>query len=478
MAFSRFGARASLIAAVLLAPPAVAQGAPPEAPAAQPAPAGPGQNKVFQFALQNGMQVVVVPDTRAAVVTQMLWYRVGAVDDPPGLSGLAHFFEHMMFRGTKELPGDAFARAVARNGGRDNAFTSHDYTAFYEQIAKDRLKTVMGLEADRMANLDLSDRNVRTERDVVLEERRLRVDNDPRALLDEQMEAALQLSHPYGRPVIGWAGEIRHIGRVEARDFYLHHYAPNNAILVVAGDVTPAEVRADAEATYSKLPARELVPRADYVQPPRLGETRLTITRPDVKLPLFERIYRVVSYTEATPGEAEALAVLAELMGGDANSMLYRRLVVDKKLASDAGASYEGYRRDAGAFTVYAVPRPGVSLETLEQATDAVIASMQKSPRTAPDLARAKTKLVAASVYRQDSQFAMAMAYGRALVIGLTAEDIQDWPDRIDKVAAAEVRDVAASQLVKNEAVTGYLRPGSAARGPAARAPRNKEATK
>ena len=248
------------------------------------------------------------------------------------------------------MPGDQFAQTVARNGGEDNAFTTHDYTAFYEQIARDHLQTVMALDADRMVNLDLSDPNVRTEREVVLEERRMRIENDPQALMREQMEAALYLSHPYGRPVIGWPYEVRHIGRIDAKDFYLHHYAPNNAILVVAGDVTPEEVRTAAEATYGKVPARQLAERADFAQPPRLAETRMTIARPDVKLPLFLRMYRVPSYTEARPGEAEALEMLAQLMGGDATSTLYRELVVKRKLASDAGASYDGYRRDAGDF--------------------------------------------------------------------------------------------------------------------------------
>jgi zinc protease len=440
------------------------------------AEAAPARSKAFQFVLQNGMQVLVLPDHRAPVVTQMLWYRVGGVDDPPGLSGLAHFFEHMMFRGTKAVPGDRFSRTVARNGGVDNAFTTHDFTAFYEQIAKDRLPIVMGLEADRMANLNLSDKNVRTERNVVLEERRMRVENNPQALFQLQLQAALHLSHPYGRPVIGWANEIRHIGRVEAQDFYSHHYAPNNAILVIAGDVTPAEVRTDAEATYAKVPARELVPRADYAQPPRLGGTRLVIRRPDVKLPIFERIYRVVSYTEAKPGQAEAIDVLAQLLGGDANSALYKALVVDKKLAADAGASYDGDRRDSGSFTVYAVPRPGVSLRTLEDASDAVIARFRKAAPKPAALARAKTQLVADATYQRDSQFAMATAYGRALVIGLTVEDVDAWPDRIAAVPADAVVGVATSQLIRKEAVSGYLEPGRAP--PAASSAARAEATR
>ena len=415
--------------------------------------------KIFQFALQNGMQVVVVPDHRAPVVTQMLWYRVGAVDDPPGLGGMAHFFEHMMFRGTPSVPGDGFAQTVARNGGQDNAFTTHDYTAFYEQIAKDRLRLVMSLDADRMANLDLSDANVHTERDVVLEERRMRIENDPQALFREQMEAALYLSHPYGRPVIGWSEEIHHIGRVEAQEFYQHHYAPNNCILVVAGDVTPQDVRTAAEAEYGKVAARPTAVRAEFAQPPRLGETRMTIAHEDVKVPLFLRIYRVPSYTEAKPGEGEALETLSQLMGGDATSALYRELVVRRKLASDAGASYSGYARDSGEFDVYAVPRPGVRLDVLEHNVDQIMQSFtQAHPKTA-DLERAKTQLVADSIYRRDSQYSMASAYGQALAIGLTADDVTEWPDRIRAVSGEAVQKVATQDLIKREAVTGYLVP-------------------
>jgi zinc protease len=443
MGFSRAGIAAALIAAAAALAPAHAQ-----------------DTKVFQFALQNGMQVVVVPDHRAPIVTQMVWYRVGAMDDPPGLGGLAHFFEHMMFRGTASVPGDQFAQTVARNGGEDNAFTTHDYTAFYEQIARDRLRLVMSLDADRMVALDLSDKNVNTERDVVLEERRMRVDNDPQALMREQMDAALHLSHPYGRPVIGWPYEVRHIGRIEAQDYYARHYAPNNAILVVAGDVTQEEVRLSAEATYGKVPARPLAERADFAQPPRLGETRLTIARPDVKSPLFLRLYRVASYTEAKPGEAEALEMLAQLVGGDPTSTLYREIVVKRKLASDAGASYDGYTRDAAEFSVYAVPRPGVRMDVLEQAIDAVLRSYAITAPRKVDMERAKTQLVAEATYQRDSQYSLASAYGQALAIGLTVDDVEEWPDRIRAVAAETVKRVATDDIVKREAVTGYLIPG------------------
>jgi zinc protease len=423
------------------------------------APACAQDAKVFQFALQNGMQVVVVPDHRAPIVTQMLWFRVGAIDDPPGLSGMAHFFEHMMFRGTTNVPGEQFAQIVARNGGEENAFTTHDYTCFYEQIAKDKLQLMMHLDADRLVNLDLSDSNVNTERSVVLEERRMRIDNDPQALLREQMDAALNLSHPYGRPVIGWPYEVRHIGRIDARDFYLHHYAPNNATLVVAGDVTPEEVRVAASTEYGKVPARQLALRWDFAEPPRLGETRLSVERPDVKVPLFERIYRVPSYTTGKPGVAESLEALAQLMGGDATSALYRELVVKRRLASDAGASYDGYARDSGEFLVYAVPRPGVRLEVLEQAADAVLKSYTVAQPNVADLERAKTQLVADATYQRDSQYQLASAYGQALAIGLTTDDVDEWPERIRAVTGSSVEQAAQQNLTKQEAVSGYLKP-------------------
>jgi zinc protease len=462
---SRLVLSGAIAAALCAAIPAGAQfsNSANRAKLSQPAPVNPRQtgNNTFQFALQNGMQVLVIPDHRAPVVTQMLWFRVGAVDDPPGISGLAHFFEHMMFRGTKTVPDDAFSQTIAKNGGETNAFTDHDYTAFYEQIAKDRLPLAMRLEADRLANLDLSDSHVAPERDVVLEERRMRVDNEPQSLMNEQMRAALHLSHPYGRPVIGWSDEVRRIDRVSAQDFYDHHYAPNNAILVIAGDVTPDDVRKMAQEAYGKVAARELQPRAEFSEPPRMAETRMTISHPDARVPLFNRIYRVPSYAQGRPGQAEGLETYAQLLGGDQTSILYRILVEQKRLATDAGASYDGYARDAGEFSVYAVPRPGVSLEALEKAVDQVLGVNALALPRDSDLARAKTQLIASVTYRRDSQFALATAYGQALTIGLTVDDVNEWPARIRAVTAEGVRK-AAQALSRKEAVSAYLIPAGA----------------
>jgi zinc protease len=460
------GSRIALTGVLLFAAASLAAAAPNAANRAklsQPAPANPRQvgNNTFQFALANGMQVLVIPDHRAPVATQMLWFRVGAVDDPPGISGLAHFFEHMMFRGTKAYPDDAFSQIIAKNGGETNAFTDHDYTAFYEQIAKDRLPLAMKLEADRLANLDLSDSHVAPERDVVLEERRMRVDNEPQSLMSEQMRAALHLSHPYGRPVIGWAEEVRRIDRVSAQDFYDHHYAPNNATLVIAGDVTPEEVRQMAQDAYGKVPSRTLAPRAEFAEPPRMAETRMTIVRADARVPIFSRLYRVPSYAQGTPGQGEGLEVYSQLLGGDQTSVLYRVLVEQKKLATDVGASYDGYARDAGEFSVYAVPRPGVTLDQLEKAVDQVLQVNTLALPRDNDLTRAKVELVASVTYRRDSQFSLASAYGQALTIGLTVDDVNEWPARIRAVNAEAVRK-AAQALTKRQAVTAYLIPGGA----------------
>ncbi len=426
-------------------------------------PSAFAQTKATQFALKNGMQVVVIPDHRAPVVTNMVWYHVGGSDDPPGLSGAAHFFEHLMFRGTKAVPNGELSITVARNGGQDNAQTSHDYTLFFQRIAKERLPLMMTLEADRMVNLDLSEQNVTTEREVVLEERHLRVDSQPDSLAQEQMEAALHLSHPYGRPVIGWEAEISTMNRAQAMDFYQHHYAPNNAMLMVVGDVMPEDVRKLAEEKFGPVAPRTLVPRTDEPPPPRLGETRLNFTLPGTKLPQLMRMYRVPGYVKSPKGTAESMEVLTAILGGGATSRLYRTLVIEKKLAIETGAFYDGKTRGPAELMVFAVPRDGVSFDALEAAMDAVIAGFASAPPEAGELTRVKTRLVAEHIYQHDNQFVMASDYGTALSIGLTIADVEDWPNRIKAVQPADVRKSAASYLLKDQSVTARL---SASRGP------------
>lgn len=439
----------ALVAAAFVAGAAQAQ-----APETAKAPAA-SQNA--QFVLQNGLSVVVLPDHRAPVVTQMLWFKSGAADDPPGMSGLAHFLEHMMFRGTRSVPDEGYSQAVTRAGGEDNAFTTHDYTVFFERVGRDKLRQIMHLEADRMQNLVITDNEVATERDVVLSERRQRVDNDAGALAEEQARAALYLSHPYGRPVIGWAEEIAHIGKADVVDFYRRHYAPNNAILVISGDVIPEKVREMAETEYGPVPARRMVRRSDYSVPERIGETRLSIAQRIVKVPGFLRIYRVPSYAEAAPGQAEALELAAELLGSGASSALYRKLVAERRLATDVAVSYDGYARDSGEFSISAEPRPGVSLDTLEAAINEALAAFLAHPPTKSALMHAQRKLIADTRFRQDSPYETAMAYGKALAIGLTMQDVEKWPDRIRTVTAAEVKKAADDGLNRRNSVTVHL---------------------
>ena len=406
-------------------------------------PAGADPVRAFQFALQNGLQVVVVPDHRAPVVTQLVVYKAGAVDDPPGLSGLAHLVEELMVRAVRPLPDS-------------DGFAAHDDTMFRETVSKDKLRLAMHLEATRMAGLDLTDGAVLAAREAALDERRSRIDNDPDALLREQGEAALDLSHPYGRPVLGWPDEIRHIGLTEADDFDKRHDAPNNAVLIVVGDTTPDEVRADAEAEFATVPSRELAVRAEYGQPPRLGATRIDIVR---KGPArFLRLYRTQSYAEAAPGQAEALEVLARLLGGGPASLLQHRLVTQLRLASVVAVTYEGFKRDAGTFAIAVTPRPGVTLEALERGLDEAIAQIQNRAPGKADLARAKAQLVAGGAFRHDGTADIALAYGKALAIGLTAYDVQQWPSRIGAVGTDDVRKAAAGLLAR-ESVTATLTP-------------------
>jgi zinc protease len=411
------------------------------------------------FTLPNGLQVVVIPDHRTPVVTQMIWYKVGSADETPGKSGLAHFLEHLMFKGTSKHPAGEFSQTVLRVGGDENAFTSTDYTAFFQRVPREQLARMMEFEADRMTGLILKDENVLPERDVVLEEYNMRVANNPDARLTEQIMAALYLNHPYGRPVIGWHHEIEKLGREDALAFYRRFYAPNNAIVVIAGDVDAGEIRPMAERTFGAvapqpaIPARRLRPQEPEPAAPRT----VTLADPRVEQTGVRRYYLVPSAATAAPGESPALDVLAQLMGGGSNSYLYRALVVDRPLAVSAGASYQGTSLDPSQFMISASPKPGVEFSQIEQVIDGVIAEIVQNPARAEDLERVKTQLIAEAIYAQDSQATLARWYGGALTTGLSIDDIRSWPDRIRAVTAEQVRAAAQKWLNKKRSVTGYL---------------------
>jgi len=411
------------------------------------------------FTLNNGLQVVVIQDHRTPVVTQMIWYKVGSADETPGKSGLAHFLEHLMFKGTAKHPAGEFSQTVLKIGGNENAFTSVDYTGFFQHVPRDQLASMMDFEADRMTGLVLKDENVLPERDVVLEEYNMRVANNPEARLNEQMMAALYLNHPYGRPIIGWHHEIEKLDRDDALAFYHRFYAPNNAILVIAGDVDEKEIRPLVEATFGKVAPQPAIPaqRIRPQEPEPVAPRTVTLADPHVEQPVVKRDYLVPSAATAAPGESPALDVLAQLMGAGSNAYLYRALVVDHPLAVNAGAAYQGTSLDPTQFSISVSPKSGVDFATVEQAVDNVIADVAKNPVPPEDLERVKTQLIAEAIYAQDNQATLARWYGGALTTGLSIEDIRSWPDRIRAVTAEQVRAAAQKWLEKKRSVTGYL---------------------
>jgi zinc protease len=416
--------------------------------------------RATEFKLANGMQVVVIPDRRAPVVTHMVWYRVGAADEPKGVSGIAHFLEHLMFKSTDKIPMGEFSKIVAKMGGQDNAFTGHDITAYFQRISKDRLTTVMEMEADRMVNLRLTEKEVLTERDVILEERRSRIENNPSAILSEQMDAALYYHHSYGIPVIGWEHEIAKLSPNDAISFYKRFYAPNNAILVIAGDVTPEEVKPLAEKIYGGIPANPKTARDPRPQdPPQLSGRRLEMKDARAGNASWHRDYVVPSYTTAKAGEAEALDLFMKITGDGATSRIYKKLVVEGQLASSAGGGYEGSGLDSAKIGLYAVAAEGVGLDKVEAAIDGVLADVIANGVTAAELERAKNSYLAEYIYDNDNQANLARRYGWSLAVGRTLQQIEGWPDAISKVSLEDIKSVAQKYLDIRRSVTGVLLP-------------------
>ncbi len=425
--------------------------------AAAPAQAGLFNPNVFM--LDNGMQVVVIEDHRAPVVTQMVWYKIGAADEPEGKSGVAHFLEHLLFKGTKEAPGSTFSRTVAANGGRENAFTSHDFTGYFQTLAADRLEAVMRLEADRMVNIVLTEKEVATERDVVLEERRSRTENNPSSMLSEQMAAAQFLALPYRNPVIGWNHEIQQLNRADALAFYHQYYAPNNAILIVAGDVMTADVKRLAEKYYGVIPPSKDISRSRPKEPPQIAARRIEYADVRVRQASWRRTYLAPS---AMAGETEhslPLDLAAQILGGGTTSRLYQSLVVEQKIAASAGAWYSGTAVDMGRFGLYSQPVPGGDVAKVEAAVDAEIVKFIEAGVTEKELARAKAGMIAAAIYARDSVTSTARIFGRSLVIGRTVEDVESWPERVAAVTLAQVQAAAQHVFDIRRSVTGLLLP-------------------
>lgn len=424
---------------------------------AQEAPAEP---TVTSFTLENGLEVVVIPDRRAPIVTHMVWYKVGSADEPPGKSGIAHFLEHLMFKGTARHPAGEMDRVIAEIGGYTNAFTTNDVTVYHQTVPPDFLPQMMDFEADRMRGLILTDDVIGAERDVVLEERGQRVEGSPQALLGEETSATLYQNHPYRIPTIGWLHEIEQLNRVDAVEFYDRYYAPNNAVLVVAGDIDAETVRTLAEASYGKVPrGPDLPPRIRPSEPTHDTARTVTLSDPRVGLPSFAKGWITPSYRVAEPGEAEALDLLSEILGGGSRSRFYQAIVVKAGIASEAGASYDGGAYDSGSFTLYGVPQGDHTLDEVEDAVDAELNRLIADGVTTAELDAAKMRYVRSLIFARDEQASMAQIYGSRLANGGTIADIEDWPDRIRAVTPEQVQAVAAKYLDPKISVTGYLLP-------------------
>lgn len=415
--------------------------------------------EVTEFELDNGLQIVVIEDHRAPIVTHMLWYRVGAADEPVGKSGIAHFLEHLLFKGTKNLAPGAFSEIVAAQGGVHNAFTAQDYTAYYQRVAVDRLPLMMQLEADRMKNLQFTAQDARTELSVVLEERKQRTDSNPRALFAEHMNALSFVNHPYGIPVIGWEHEIKSLTRADAFDFYHRYYAPNNAILIVAGDVMPAAVLELAKTHYGALePSDAIQKRIRAQEPPKRAPVVTVYEDERVAQPYLLRSYYAPTRRSGQQKEAAALSILASLLGGSGvTSYLAQRLQLDEKITLSQSAWYSAVGYDANGFGIWALPAPGVSQGELTQALDKALADFLDKDVDQAHLDRVKTQIRASQTYALDDQSGTANTYGRALSSGLTIKDVQDWSDVLNSITRADIMAVARQYLHKNNSVTGWI---------------------
>jgi zinc protease len=414
---------------------------------------------VTTYTLDNGMDVVVIEDRRAPVVVHMVWYKVGSADEPEGKSGVAHFLEHLMFKGTDMLAAGEFSQVVAANGGSDNAFTSFDYTGYFQRVAADRLDLMMQMEANRMTNLALTPEDISTERRVVLEERAQVTDSNPGALAREQLMAAQYQNHRYGVPVIGWQHEIAQLDMPELTAFYERHYAPNNAVLIVAGDVDPQDVLALAREHYGPIPANADLPdRARPTEPPQRAERRITYVDPRVSQPYIVRSYLAPERDSGAQDDAAALVYLAELLGGSPfTSDLGRALQFDTQTAIYTNASYGGMSLDATTFSFVVLPSEGVSLSEAEAAMDDVITDFMDSEIDPARMEAIRTQLRASEIYALDDAQGLARRYGMALTSGLTVADVQAWPDILQSVTPAQIKDVATRVFDRNSAVTGWI---------------------
>lgn len=419
--------------------------------------------KLETFSLSNGMNVVVMPDHRSPVVLHSVWYKAGSVDEPTGKTGIAHMLEHMMFKGTQKIKPGEMSEIVARNGGQDNAFTSRDYTAYYQKVAKDKLPLMMELEADRIANLTLANKDFQPERDVVLEERRQRTDVKPINRFFEKLVHTHYPNHPYGNPIIGWREDIENYTLQDALDWYGKHYAPNNATMILAGDITAAEAKPLVEKYYGSLDVKPTPERQEYREPLRDEPVVLKHIDAEVKVPVFYRLYRAPSAFQNVGGgtertdDAMALVMLAEIFGNSETGILYEALVKDQQIADAANADYDAVSLGEGSIDIFVQPKPDVTLRAIDAAVAAEIKKFIAAGVNADDFARAKTSLLADDVYAQDDIFHSVYRLGLWLMAGGDVKTYDDWKQELADLTPADVMAVAKRYLDINRSTTGLL---------------------
>ena len=427
--------------------------------------------------LGNGLRVIVKQDHRSPVVVSQIWYKIGSQDEPEGITGISHVLEHMMFKGTAKLGPNEFSRIIAENGGRENALTSYDYTAYFQQLEKSRLPVSFELEADRMQSLTLADAEFLKEIKVVMEERRLRTEDQPEALVQEKFMTTAYEAHPYRHPIIGWMADLESMTSKELRDWYSHWYSPGNAILVVVGDVQPGEVFALAQKYFGPVPARPFEQSKEVAEPRQQSERRLRVAIP-AEVPYLMLGYHtpvlasIGHGADAAEWEPYALSVLTGVLDGGQSARFERELVRDKKIASSIGTDYSSISRSPNMLLIEATPANGHTIVELEQAIRAQIERIKKEPVSTDELKRVKAQVVAENVYGRDSVFYQAMQIGRLAAVGLDWRMIDDFVSKLNAVTAEQVQTVARKYLVDTNLTVAVLDPQPMDKGKRRAAPR------
>jgi len=412
-----------------------------------------------EFQLDNGLDVLVREDHRAPVITVMVWFKAGSIDEAPYETGLAHVLEHMMFKGSKRLDAGEFSRTVARFGGSDNAFTSYDFTAYFQQYEASRLPLALELEAERLKNLKIDDESFRRELQVVMEERRQRTDDKPTALAWEKFQAVARPGTGYAHPIIGWRDQLAQLQPQQARDWYDRFYVPGNATLVIAGDVTPEQVRPLVEKFFADLPRGETPPRPETTLNPPPGERRMTLRLP-VRVPALYMSYNVPSLTTADhQDEFYALTMLGGVLDGGTSARMESNLVRGQRLAAGLGAGYDGLQRGNGTFTITATPNPAVSLDQLEAAIKAEIEKIAEQPPSEAEMDRVRAGVLAEQIYQRDSVMGQAMELGTLSVLGLDWRLAGQFDDNLEAVTPEQVQQAARKWLVAERSAVAHVIP-------------------